>query len=81
VGYVPVSDSVLEDLAKMAKAVGNLHEPSKSKEPDPKLKVTDYSTWGYSLTWSDGTMTGPGTAKNQMIDYLKELALQLNNSN
>jgi len=76
-----IESSVFEAIEKMVKESGNIYGPDIYDGPDPKLQVMDASTWGYTLTWSDGTLTNAGGAKNEIMDYLKELAIQINEGN
>ena len=75
--YVP--DTVWEEITGMARAAGDLGVPDSSPPapvyPPGVLLATPYrETWYCGLTWSDGTNTGMGTAKDQIMNYLYELA-------
>ena len=67
-----VPDTVLGEIAKIARAAGDLGAP---EEYDFTEESTSYSiACVYSLRWSDETETGTGTAKEQILQYLIGLA-------
>ena len=70
---VEVPNSVLEDLSEMARAGGAVGTP---EWVDPLSQALDAHTYHYDLYWTDGTHTGPGTAANHIMNYLRELARQ-----
>ena len=74
-----VPDTVWEEIADMARAAGDLGVPDSSPPapsyPPGVLLATPFrETWYCGLTWSDGTNTGMGTAKDQIMKYLYGLA-------
>ena len=67
-----VPDTVLGEIAEIARIAGDLGPP---EEYDFTEESTSYSfACVYSLRWADETETGTGTAKEQILQYLIELA-------
>jgi len=67
-----VPDTVLREIAEIARDAGDLGTP---EEYDFTEESTSHSIGCvYSLKWADETETGTGTAKEQILQYLIELA-------
>jgi len=75
-----VPDTVWEDIAEIARSAGDLGSPERypppSPEPPPGMIVDKpfRTNWSSSLEWSDGTKTGMGNAKEEILQYLHDLA-------
>ena len=67
-----VADAVLREIAEIASAAGDLGAP---EAYDFTEASTAYAiACFYSLRWADENETGTGTAKEQILQYLMELA-------
>ena len=69
---VEVPYSVIEELSEIARAAGAVGTPA---WVDPLHVALDAHTYHYDLYWTDGTLTGPGKAANQIMSYLNVLAI------